>query len=359
MATEALRRPEKVTMACVFIGLSCALWFYFAATLLSSWTSLETQQSILDAIGENPIAGVETTQVVEYLRWLMLATAAVAVAGIVLAFYTARGHQASRVLLTILAGFAAVSFLATGLIGIIPAAFAIGCGFYLWSADARLWFRQKNGQDVSALLAQATPAVAQTSPAPLSSGGAPTRQAPEAPVWHGPDAGPGVNEPAPPGVYVAPAASAPSPNDRRPAPLVLASVVTFASAGLVTAFSGLWVLLALGASDEIEAAIAEHPMQAVRDLPEQLGMDIATIVDLIAVTMGVALVLSILAIAAAGLTLAGFSFGRFALLGLSFLTVGLGILTLPFGLLWSGLAIWVVVLLSRPVVRAWFRVNST
>ena len=313
------------------------LLFYVTSTL-SNWGSIEVQDQVKKVLATEPLkgSGLAITDVMSWLRWALMGAAAVAVAGIVFAIYTARGHQASRVILTVICGLASLVFLTGGVFGILPAAFSIGCGIYLWTADSRQWFAVKNGKAILADKPRADPfADSVMAPVPEETG------------------------------HETPHATAPQPSNYRAAPIHAPQPKAVLGAGLVALILSAMVAIVCGmnavvyavAPDEYVRLFRENPL--MQDTVRQAGMSPAELARALFIACSIALIFSLAAVAAAGATLAGKRVGRNALVGLTVVTVPISIVAFPVGLVWTAGLIVTLVLLRRPDSRAWFARSRT
>lgn len=313
------------------------LLFYVTSTL-SNWGSIEVQDQIRKVLADDRLksSGLEVTDVMSWLRWMLMGAAAVAVAGIVFAIYTARGHQASRVILTVICGLASLVFLAGGIFGLLPAAFSIGCGIYLWTADSRQWFAVKNGNAIPA-------------------------EQPRADPFAVPVAAPVLEETG----HETPDSTAPEQANYRAAPIHAPQPKAVLGAGLVALIMSAMVAIVSGmnavfyavAQDEYVRLFRENSL--MQDTVRQAGMNPAELARALFIGCSIAVVFSLAAVAAAGATLAGKRLGRNVLVGLTLVTVPISIAAFPVGLAWTAGAIVTLVLLKRPDSRAWFVKSRT
>lgn len=327
-------RPSAVTMACVFVGLSCLLLLVNSLSWLTSWTSLEIQEPLREAVTGQGLrdTGLSPDEAIEWLRRGLMVVVVVLIAGVVFAVYAALGHQTSRVFLTLMCGVASVLFVAIGgLIGLLPAAFAISCAFQLWGPDARQWFAVKNGKQP----AVAVP-LAGTSPA-----------LPAQPRDAGTQAPAGSDQPAQTVLTASAAMQAASP---RPRSVLAAGLVTIISAGLVVGVGTLFLLTYFVSYDEMIRAQQTSPF---RDMIAMTDVELVAAFDQAAVACAVIVPLSLLASAAATAMLMGKSYGRIATLVLAVVTAPFALITVV-GVPWTAAAIAVVILLRRPEAKAWF-----
>ncbi len=339
VSAKPLPRPPKVTVACLFVGLTCAFLVLSIASTLSDWGSIELQEQVADAL-DGPLGGtdVSVATVLDWLRWGLTFFAAVAAAGVVLAVYAARGHQGSRIALTVLAVLMALFFVAGGIIGLLPAAFAIGCAFYLWSPEARAWFDAKNGRAPRT----STPEPARPDPFAAPPAGAP-------PV--APGVQQGVQQGAPQPVPYVPHAYPGPRRPARPSSVVAAGVVTLSAAGVVAAVCGLNALLYLLSPDEYVQLLRDQPL--TDDSVDELGVSVETLARWLFVGCGVLTALSLLGMLAGALVLARVRAGRVLALVLAVVTVPVGLAVVPVGWPWAVAAGLVVWWLTRPDAKSW------
>lgn len=310
----------------------------YVTSTLSNWGSIEVQDQVKKVLAAEPLrsSGLAITDVMSWLRWALMGAAAVAVAGIVFAIYTARGHQASRVILTVICGLASLVFLTGGLFGLLPAAFAIGCGIYLWTADSRQWFAVKNGKAILAEKPRADPFAASGFETPPTSAPQPAE---------------GSTAPQPAAYVTAPI------RDPQPKAVLGAGLVALIMSAMVALVSGMNAAFYAVAPDEYVRLFNDNPL--MQDTVRQAGMSAAELARALFIGCSIALIFSLAAIAAAGATLAGKRVGRNALVGLTVVTVPISIVAFPVGLVWTAGTIVTLVLLKRPDSRAWFANDST
>lgn len=343
MTAPALIRPQKVTFACIFVGVSSLIMLFSIGSTLSNWGSIELREQIASLLADDPFrgAGLETGEVLGWLRWVLMAGAAVAVTGIILAIWTAKGHQPSRIILTFMCGLASLLFLAGGIWGILPAAFAIGCGFYLWSSEARVWFAVKNGK--------ASPSASNPPP------GANAFATPAIPTGFETQT---ASTPAPTESLAYPAEAGAPPliaaQVGRPKSALVAALVAICASGLVTFVCGVNAIAYLAAPDAYVTLLEDQPVLLESGVLAELGMSTATFAKAIFVVSAAIAILAIAAIAAAILVIRGSKAGRVALLVLSAITVPLSILMFPVGLPWTAAAVTVIVCLLKADAKAWF-----
>jgi hypothetical protein len=327
-------RPPALTLTCVFVGVGCALILLDLVSTLSSWGSIELQDAVRDALAQEPFreAGIGLDQALDYLRYAAYLAVVLAASGLVFAVYTARGHRASRICLTVLCGLAFLTFAAIGLAGLLPAAFAGVCAWSLWTPDARRWFDQLDGRAVVA------PASAAASARP---GG------PQDPFATHP-----ASTSAQP-VEAVPAAAAPAPvtPSVRPRSISTAVVVTVVSC-LVVGFLGVVMLLVstVGA-DAYREALTEPGL--AQDMLRASGIDAERVIELLRISAAVWLVLCAAGLGAAAATARRTSAGATALRVVAIVTIVASVVFLPLGAVSIGLAIVVLVQLSKPEARAW------
>lgn len=324
-------RPRSVTLGCVYGGLGGLLSTILLFEVLQGWGSLEMQEAI-DASLTQLGADVGVDALLPTLRWVVMGLLVASIAATVFAFYAARGHQASRIGLSLLSGFAAVTFVLSGVAGLLPALLAGLVVYLLWSAPAREWFAVVNGRT------------------PVSLGAAPTVR-------------PGPGPTAPPGPGTAPGTVAPPPYDpvqhahhvvapARPRPVTLALSVAGIGSALGTAACGLVLAALVLFRDDVVRQYGENDMLARQ--VENAGMTPAQLVDVGTWLFAAWFAVSVLGLLATLWALGRRPAARWALLAVSVLTAGVAVLGVPIGLLWLVGSIVVIVQLMRPEAKEWF-----
>ncbi|MFH7323139.1 hypothetical protein [Aeromicrobium sp. JJY06] len=328
-------RPRSVTLACVYGGLGGVLATVALYETLANWGSIEVQEALrsgLEPLGADPSAVLPT------LRWIVMGLLVCSIAATVFSFYAARGHQQSRIGLSVIAGLGAVTFLATGAAGILPAVLGSLIVYLLWSAPARQWFAVVNGRTPLSLGTEpsVSGAPAEFRPPPQSSAGQSAVQPPPYdPAQH-------AGLPQQP---VAPAG--------RPRPVGLALII----AGLGSLFgalgSGLVLLALVAMRDQVIAQYDDNDL--LRGQLDSAGISAEQMVTIGTWLFGSWLVVSVLGLVATAWAASGGPMGWWALIVISVLTAGIAALGLPVGLLWILGAVVVIVQLSRPEAKEWFR----
>lgn len=323
-------RPQKVTSACLFVGISSALLLFYVIGWLTSWNSQEIQGGLRDALADADLAAVGLTVqgTIDALRTVLMVSVVPLVAGVVFAVYAARGHAQSRVMLTGVAALAALAFVLTGgLIGLLPAAFAVFAVVQLWSRESRVWFAVVNGREVPAsLVPVAVDASARPDPFATTT------------------AGVGAQVPEPPAT---PAQV--QPHHGPPSPVRTLTLVTSIAAGIASAVGAAYVAVYLLAREPLTQAQLDSPMRTMMDNSDA---EIVEAMRVAAVVCAITVILGMAAMIATWLIWKQRGIGRVALTVLSGVTVVMGLFTLV-GLPWAGAAVWVLVLLRRPETRAW------
>ncbi len=135
-------RPPQVLWACRLATWFSVIVLLSVTTTLDDWGTPSQQQELADALAESSFAsGLSVGQVLETVRYLLMAIAAGSVAALLAAAWAARGHAGARVLLTLLAAASPLAAPLLGVGGVFIAAAGIACAILLWSAPARSWFR--------------------------------------------------------------------------------------------------------------------------------------------------------------------------------------------------------------------------
>ena len=326
-------RPEQVTMAALFIGFSAAISVFYLADFLMSWNSLATQETINEAIVGADFDGIDSETVLQTVRALLFVFLAVAIAAVVFAIYVFRGHKASRVALSIIAVLVGMLLAIGGISGLIPAFFLFGNVGLMWSAPARKWFAAINDPNW-------------TEPRKSNPFASNVTQSDNS-----------VSQPAQPKVEQQSNQTEPgriARNDSRPPMLLIAFIVTLMFTTTVIFTALFWLATWSRDPNLLTSAITEHPVQAVRALPQTLGMTATELVQ----TMN-RIILAFGATAALGLIAAimavlGKRGGREFLFTMSGVAIILSIAAFPVGLLWTASGVFVGYAMLRQDVKAWF-----
>lgn len=334
-------RPRSVTLGCVYGGLGGLLTTVVLFETLQGWGSIEMQESLragLEQVG----ADVDLASILPALRWVVMGLLVAAIAATVFAFYAARGHQASRIGLSVLAGGAALTFVLSGLAGLLPAVLSALVVYLLWSAPAREWYAVVNGRTPLSLgTAPSVPTSVPHAQAP-STAEAPHRQSTAV-----------AETPRPPAYDPAqypqhgPVASA------RPRAVTIAFAVAWAGHALGAALSGLVLLVLVALRDEVVAQYESNDVLAGQ--LRQAGVSAEQMVNLGAGLFGAWTVISLVGLAVTAWAATRRPSGRWALVVMSVVAAGAAAFGLPMGLVWMIGAIVVIVQLSKPEAKAWFR----
>ena len=332
---SATPRPRVVTLACLFVGFSAFLLLLELIQALSDWATIEMQNGLEPALGWLHERGVDMTmgELLGTLRWVGLGCVLLLVAALVFAVYAARGDQVSRIGITVLAvviGLLMPAFIVLGLL--LPAAVIMGAaGVLWWSSDARQWYA---AQQASAGEAGLPPGLE----GPMRSDPPEEHDEPPANPWAAPSQSvPTVEVPAPP-----------LRSTHRPRAVLAAGLVTVIGSSLVGGLSALYLLIYGFARDEY--------VQLVKNGAFADWFSAGELEDGMRAAFWACLVMLPLAVAglAAGLSLlARLPAGRAATLALAWITAAGGVVLIPFGLLGTGAAVAVIVLLNRAESRAW------
>ena len=320
-------------MAALFIGFSAAISVFYIADFLMSWNSLATQETINEAVAGAEFGGIDNETVLQTVRALLFAFLAVAIAAVVFAVYVFRGHKASRVALSIIAVLVGILLAIGGISGLIPAFFLFGSVGLLWSAPARKWFSAMNGPDWTEVKKNNPFAtnVAQSGDAALDTE--------KSKVEHQ------STQPEPVNL---------KPHDSRPPMLLISFIVTLMFTSTVIFTTLIWLATWSRDPDLLVNAITDHPVQAVRELPQTLGMsatDLVQTMNRIILAFGVTAALGLVAAIMAVLGKRG---GREFLLTMSGVAIILSIAAFPVGLLWTASGVFVGYAMLRQDVKVWF-----
>jgi hypothetical protein len=331
VSMSATPRPRVVTLACLFVGVSALLLLLYLIQLMSDWGSIEMQDALQPGLSQLQDRGVDMTmgELLATLRWIGLGAVLLLVAAVVFAGYAVRGDHVSRVGTTVLAVLIGVLNVPLGLFGVMQALFLFFAAWALWSPDARQWYAARRAP------AGAAPPGLE---GPMRSDPPAGHDDPPANPWAAPaQSVPTVEAPAPP-----------AQSTHRPPAVLAAGLVTVIGSSLVCGLSALYLVIYGFARDEY--------IQIVKSGPAADWFSAAELEDGMQAAFWGCLVMLPLAAAgiAAGLSLlARWPAGRAATLALAWVTAAGGVVLVPFGLLGTGAAVAVIVLLNRDESRAW------
>jgi hypothetical protein len=299
-------------MACVFVGLTWLIVFFGVTSALSNWGSIELQDAVRDALKDPALDGTNLTvsEVIEWLRRAAYGVVFLSIAGVVFAVFTARGHRASRICLTVMCGLTFIGFVAAGgFAGLLPAALAIICAMQLWSPDSRAWFDTKNG-----VTAPPTPTD------PFATAAIPEAASP---------------------IAAPPAAS-------QPKPVRVAGLVTLIASWLVVMFSAYFVLIYTTARESYIDSISNGSTERMLD---DLGVEPSDFVTWMFIFFVVSGILAVMACASAALMLRGVRRARMATIVLAAISVPVSFVFVGVGWPWTAAAVFVIVQLNLPGAR--------
>jgi len=339
---SAAPRPPAVTLACGFVGFSAFLMLVSLIQALSDWGTIEMQKSLQPTLEAMSERGFDLTmgELLGTLRWMGLGAVLLLVAGIVFAVYAARGDQVSRIGSTVMAVIIGLLVIPFGWLGLLQAMFLLGAAAMLWSADARQWYATRLAPAGKEL----PPGIG--GPSPTEAGGADSATYTDV----------AADQPPNPNPWAAPAQSVPTMempapparSTHRPRAVLAAGLVTVIGSSLVGGFAALYLLIYGFARDEYVTLVQDGPFS---DMYTAAELDTAMRTAFWACLL-------MLPLAAAGLAagislLARLRVGRVATLALAWITVAVGVVLVPFGLLGTGAAVAVIILLNRTESRAW------
>src|SRR4051794_22205787 len=135
-------RPRQVTFASYLVIASSVLLVLSVFERLAGLRSLESRDAVERFVSQPPGSdlGVGVEAVLDIVRTVSMAAAALGAAAAVLGYYVLQGNRSARVGLTVLAVPLVLCGLVTGgfLASVVAASVAM-----LWLAPARLWFAGK------------------------------------------------------------------------------------------------------------------------------------------------------------------------------------------------------------------------
>ena len=388
-------RPRSVLRGCLLAGGSsaavCALSLYGTSQLDSAQVRSQVARE-LDRMDRFALtSGVRVDDVLDLWGWALSAAAVLAVVAVVFSVFACRGQQASRLGLSIVAPLMAVPAVVSGW-SVVPGLLAVGGVALLWVRDSRAWYAvagsapvRGSGADVrrGEPMSSTTPPSGEDShdqgppPPPPPYG---QRPAPGQPPAYGqppqPERGyeqqPYGQPPSgqqygqqpygqPPSGeqyaqhYGQPYGQQPPPSPyplKRPGTVTAAAVITIVLSGLATVFWGLIMLAVTIATQDVYDGLADDPN--FREMFDQFEVTPDDVKTFVLVTGLIIVVFSLVAIIVSVMVLRGSGVGRFLLTLLSIPTALLGLVFFPIGLLWTGLAITVLVMLFVGEAGAWF-----
>lgn len=385
--SEQAPRPGQATLAgWLIIGGSVVL-VLTAWERISGLGSTETQEELRRTLGQPPFdgMGLSVSSLQTTVKVLCMVAAGAATASAILGVEVLRRSRQARLALSVLAPLVLVGGFATaGLFGPIV---VVGVAM-LWLQPTRNWFAglplpearpaprgfDRRGGDRSGS-EPTPPGVPDASTPPESRPTAPEAPAPTAPTAPPAPTAPTGTAPEPtvpgaptdqrPGPYAGFGGPVPSPYDvprggaasragRRPAALIWACVVTWASTALVAAGTALTTLAVAVMRDELFAEIERQQPGSL----SELGLTQDDVVTATYVMAAIVVPWCVAAAVLAVLAIRGVGWARIALVVSS---VASGVLMLaltvanPVLILFSAAAIAASVLLLRREVAAWFR----
>lgn len=282
-------RPRQVTMAVVMSVVGSVLLVVSLFETLGRLRTADMRASI-DSFLTTPPGdglGLETAQVVEGMRILVLVSGALAAAAVVFAVFVGLRHRGARIGLTVTAGLLVLTLPVAGL---MPVLLAVSAGL-LWSRPARDWYDGRTPVSDSSPAAQARlhseqgppsapepPPYGQQQPAP-SGHPAPYGQPAPAPPYaqpypqSPPQSYPQSYPPQYAQQYAQPAqggpGQGPSGRGKRPTTVTLAAVFTWIGSGAVLVASLVFAAVLAGGGtafvNEVDSAAAGSQLDLTTD----------------------------------------------------------------------------------------------
>lgn len=349
---EPAKRPRQVTAAAVVAAVACGLLVASLFDAMASVRSVETQDAVRAFLDRQSGLGISVANVIVFLRGLVLASGALAAAGLVMAVYTLRRHRAARIGLTVVALL--MLFTTTFVRGLLPVVIAAASSM-LWSREAREWF---DGRDHDRSRA---PGGAGSRPDPFAR---PVLQPPpagsvEAPAAS-PEAGgspvdyPGADPATYPIAYPAyagqPWSSPPSVDraPRRPRTVTVAVWLTWVFSILTLLVFGLLVLAMILDHEGLLSALQRDANVAALSLSGEEILAALWVVSAVCISWSLA------SIALAVLTIRGVGIARVALAVSAGLAGLVGFVAIPVGWLNAAAGIASAVLLFTGGANEWF-----
>ncbi len=335
---DPAKRPRQVTTAGVVAAIACGLLVASLFDTMAGVRSVETQDSVRSLLERQSGLGISVADVIVFLRGLVLASGALAAAGVVMAIYTLRRHRAARVGLTIAAVL--MLFSTTFVSGLLPVVIA-ACAAMLWSREARDWFDgTRSGAAAASGGAAARPDPFARSPLP------PLAEPTASPSPTGVDL-------AGPDLYASPPEpwSMPPPavtGDRRPRTVTVAACLTVVFSALALLVFGLLVTAMVLDHDGLVSALQQEASVSALNLSGQEILSVLWVLSAVCISWSLA------AIALAVLTVRGVGIARVALAVSAGLAGLAGFIAIPVGWLHAAAAVATAVLLFTGGANEWF-----
>ena len=130
-------RPRPVTIAGVMAASTCALLVLVLFEAQSQLFSIDERRAITRTLTDLGVVGFTTADFIALLRAIVLVSAALSAAGLVLAVYALQGNRGARIGLSIVA--VGLLFTATLVTGPLPL-LVVFAAARLWIRDAREWY---------------------------------------------------------------------------------------------------------------------------------------------------------------------------------------------------------------------------
>lgn len=342
MSQPTEQRPPQVTLASGIIMFASVIVLATAWEQVTTLGSLETQQSLRDALAQAPFSslGLDVESATQLLRVTCMVAAACACATAILGWFVRKPDRSARLGLTIFAGPVFVAGLAVG--GLAGSFVAAGTAM-LWLAPAREWFATGRWTP---------PATAPQKEARLDRPTAGPTTPPPATRPFGEHRPSDVQPPTWPQATLVTQQQHQQLLHARPAAMVAAFVITVVTAGGLLALSLLWLALA-GLSPEFLMSVLEQQQPEMVDE----GLTLEQVRETVYLYASAFIVWCLLA-----LVLAGFAMARrdWARRGLMITAAFSAVVSLAFVvstalvLIPAAAAVATVICLRRIEVRRWF-----
>lgn len=345
--------------ACLYLGTLSVIMAIRAISLVSTWNSdgrATDFEATLEALRD---AGLSASAAETFYKALITAVAVLAACGAVFALYTARGHRASRVGMTVVIGIAgtATFFGVIGgtfllaMVGALSVAFTIR----LWTGETARYFRALSGDEPA--VRKSTAADPFALPPHFTSEGGPAEnteyQLPPAPA---PVPAPARMPETPTAASAPPYAPPPGYHQPRhetlPRSVSIAVWTTFTGSLVVAVGAGLSLLGLLLVGDDYETMLRDSPVGS--GMLDQSDVDYDQMYRLSLTFLGICLPLAVAGLVASVLVLVTKRKGDVFLFVMVVVTVATSALMFPVGIPWTAAAIVCWVQLRKRESRAWF-----
>lgn len=335
--------------ACLYLGTLSLIIAGRAIALVASWNADNRAAEFSSTLKSLRDAGMSASGAETFYKVVITAVAVLAACGAVFALYTARGHRASRIGMTIVIGIAGLAtFL--GVLGgtfvfAIVGALAVAFTIRLWTGEVGTYFRTLAGH------APPVAKIPQADPFALPPH-FPTDSGPAQNAEYSPADVPGPTQvSAPQRTSAQPAVG--QTDERLPRSVSIAVWTAFGGSILAASAAALGLLSILLAGDDYESMLRDSPI--TESMLEQSDLDFDQYYRLALTLLGICLPLALAGLAASIVVLVTKRKGDVFLFVMAVVAIVVSGLLFPIvGIPWTAAAIVCVIQLRTPESRAWF-----